>query len=346
MKERSVNAALTGLTHSIKQANFKAQKGQREQSTEEKNAGGDARVIHLIDEVGPRMVRATVSTHVPSSWHQATVYMCTSESPIWMKSIFCGWAFVMVVFQLILAGVLLFGTSRPMCVSSDTCPVGLWCTGDYKDINRCLPCLQSYQEYCIGGTPESRVEIWENEAESDFSNPDELSQDDLCDACVIQTGSGADFIKWQDAQEQNVRNMREPGLDWVVLGFITLIVTFAVVHETRDALLCRIAVVQAKDWMSMFWGIGIGFIGIFRIFVTLPLMVWAVAETVFIYGSQSTVMILNSIAVVSIILLNVASYSFLTRDSVKREIREFGEVCVSPEVHHLSNVKSTQSRCV
>jgi hypothetical protein len=79
----------------------------------------------------------------------------------------------------------------------------------------------------------------------------------------------------------------------------------------------------------MFWGIGIGFIGIFRIFVTLPLIVWAVAETVFIYGAQSTVMILNTLAVVSIILLNVASYTFLTRDSVKREIREFGEVSVS-----------------
>jgi len=54
-----------------------------------------------------------------------------------------------------------------------------------------------------------------------------------------------------------------------------------------------------------------------------------VAETVFIYGAQSTVMILNTLAVVSIILLNVASYTFLTRDSVKREIREFGEVSVS-----------------
>jgi hypothetical protein len=232
----------------------------------------------------------------------------------------------MVVFQLILAGVLLFGTSRPMCVSSATCPVGSWCTGGYEKINRCMPCLNSYEDYCVGGTIQSRTQLWEADALSDFKNPTALSQAGLCNACVTDTGSGAEFTRWQDAQTQNIKNLIEPGLDWVVVGFIAVLVALAVVHETRDVLLCRIATVQAKDWMSTFWGIGIGFIGILRIFLTLPILIWAVAETLFVYGAQSTVMILNTLAVVFILLLNRGSYTILTRDSVKSEIREFGEV--------------------
>ena len=65
-------------------------------------------------------------------------------------------------------------------------------------------------------------------------------------------------------------------------------------------------------------------IGVIRQYIVLPLMIWAFAEAIFVYGAGSLEMIYNTTAVLLLIVLNKASFAIFLDDAVKHDVREFG----------------------
>jgi hypothetical protein len=213
-------------------------------------------------------------------------------------------------------------------VANDNCPVGTWCTGNYKDINRCVPCKRAYEPFCIQEEEEANVAAWEDSAGDFFSKPEELNREEVCGGCVQDTK----LWDWDKAQIQNVQVMN--ALEWCVFIFAVLLTAMAVVYETRDIMMCRIALYQAQDaqgccscagWTHMYFDL----LAVLRNFIFLPLLVYAIAQVIFVWGTQPLTVILNTLAVLFAVALNPLFYRFFVNDETKTEVEEFGRMKLS-----------------
>ena len=207
-------------------------------------ADNDSHVISLVEDHAPRIVMNTMASVTPSSYHQAAVYVWSSESSVVSKCWVAAISMLIVIFQCGIAGGLLFSTAAPLCTSNSNCPRGFWCPGDYKGIDRCQACDNSYSGFCEGAGPLELQALWDENAGNFFSKPGELDRNLLCDACISEDASGRSYVNWKDAQEKNIKVMGV--LDWFIFVFTVVLVTYVVVHETRDLVLCRMATVAAE----------------------------------------------------------------------------------------------------
>jgi len=194
---------------------------------------------------------------------------------------------------------------------------------------RCAPCEVTYADFCpadpFAEDPAAFDAAFDAAAPDLFRDPAQISRAGLCDGCV---DIGAGFVTWGQAQTDNVDVMN--ALDWAVYVFVVVLTTMAVLHEVRDILVCRHLLLSADDSP----GLGcrhpiLGLVSVLRLFVTLPLLVYAVAQVVFVWGSQPLTMILNALAVLSVVLLNNLAFNVLVGDSTKEEVREFGSARLS-----------------
>jgi len=290
--------------------------------------GSDEHVVALIEETAPRITMRTIAPLAPSSYHQTTSYVSTSALPWHKRFAFLFWSTAVVLFQLGIAGAVLFGTSRPSCLANENCPVGTWCTGNYKDINRCVPCKSSYAGFCMLDTDVENEVAWEATKATFFSKPDDLDRVEVCDGCVDSNK----LWDWDLAQEHNVKVMN--ALDWAVYVFAVILTAMAVVYETRDIMLCKIALYAATEYQGCcscagWTHVWIEFLAILRNFIFLPLSVYAIAQTVFVWGTQPLTIILNTLAVLFAVLLNPLFYKFLVSDIIKTEVEEFGRMKIN-----------------
>ena len=232
-------------------------------------------------EVDPLLDNAVRTLHsrfseAPTNWHQATVFVLSSEDPRLREAgprMLAG-GYLMVACQLLTTAALWSSTSFPSCETSDQCPRGRWCSiGVQAGGARCQPCgddlplpkqTDSARGYTYNMPAPSEPEfagynltlVRQTCAEPTKPTvgifgvgvvtlfpPEAVTE--WCAACTNAATRFVDPVTHVMELEANAAVMG--WIDWVALVLASYIVGITVAGEIKDIRICSLATTKAVD---------------------------------------------------------------------------------------------------
>jgi hypothetical protein len=185
----------------------------------------------------------------------------------------------------------------------------------------------TYEQYCVGGDAAELDAIFASEASSDFTDPSGISRETLCANCV----SDGYYVSRNKAVDRRVKVMTPS--DWATYYFVTVLTSFVVVIETQDIMYTRL-LARSAGKISV-WNLLIGLMNVLRNFVLMPIVVWSVAESVLYFGTFPTSMILNTVAALALVVLNISAFWLVLSAPVRQEVQRFGKPLVNEKTSQL-----------
>ena len=258
----------------------------------------DAKAAPLLDhETRIRNLETTpnvptlhhLATREAHSFHQTTIYygLVRRDTPPRRKYGFLAASIGIVILQCLVATGLSLGVSLSTCTDNPDCGSGTFCDGGL-----CEWCLFTYKDCCQTNSTES---CWWDEEESQ----------NMCSKCITDEG----FEAYKDVVQERVDSMMVQ--DWLALLLASIVVSFAVFAEMRDAIICSMTLrdISQKREVPRGWRFAIRCLNFARYYIMLPNVIVSVVMLVLNDGGDVKNVCLNTVAV--LFLLEVDNMAFL-----------------------------------
>ena len=260
----------------------------------------------------------------PTNWHQATVFLFSSDDPAERARAptMLASGFVMVLFQWATATGAIGSTTFPSCHSTDQCGRGTYC--NIGGNNRCNTCgddvpLPLQVDPDTPGLTYNHADDRGSFAGFNLtlvaSTCAEPTRDQLgiggpgreklykaaavtswCEACVHPTSFHVDPMTYVSRSEANASVMAT--VDWLALIFASYVVGLTIAGEVKDIRLCGIAAERAGGAIAPRWRQALSLLNGIRRWVFLTAFGWIVPNLVALKGGDALNVCFNTIAMV------------------------------------------------
>lgn len=273
-----------------------------EEKTETEINEIDALISRVHHEVAQK-------TEIRLNWHQATAFFIAKpETARFSKRLrFVATTILIIGGQIFAAAAIIMGILTPACVDHEQCDVGFFCYSGHH----CAPCTllaDAFSETFPHCFVNSTLQV------------------DSCDSPCTSYDEG--FRALDDVMEAQFFIITGP--DWVLVVFVSLLISLVVANELRDIHLCELALVKFTDGAPVTWWHRVfKFSTDVRRFVVLPCLLTAMPLIWIVHGVTPENVIFNGLSVLFILEADDLLYSIGLGERVRSHVEEFGRISLS-----------------
>ena len=294
----------------------------------------DAKAAPLLDhETRIRNLETTpnaptlhhLATREAHSFHQTTIYygLVRPDTPPRRKYGLLAASIGIVILQCLVATGLSLGVSLSTCTDNRDCGSGTFCDGGL-----CEWCLHIYKNDCC--QTNSTESCWWDEEESQ----------NMCSKCITDEG----FEAYKDVVQERVDSMMVQ--DWLALLLASIVVSFAVFAEMRDAIICSMALrdISQKREVPRGWRFAIRGLNFARYYIMLPNVIVSVVMLVLNDGGDVKNVCLNTVAVLFLLEVDNQAFRHGLGERTRMEAEEYAGACVTDEA--IQTINTAKFVCV
>ena len=253
-----------------------------------------------------------LATREPHSFHQTTIYygLVRPDTPPRRKYGLLAASIGIVILQCLVATGLSLGVSLSTCTDNKDCGSGTFCDGGL-----CEWCLHIYKNDCC--QTNSTESCWWDEEESQ----------NMCSKCITDEG----FEAYKDVVQERVGSMMVQ--DWLALLLASIVVSFAVFAEMRDAIICSMTLrdISQKREVPRGWRFAIRGLNFARYYIMLPNVIVSVVMLVLNDGGDVKNVCLNTVAVLFLLEVDNQAYRHGLGERTRMEAEEYAGACVTDD---------------
>ena len=266
-----------------------------------------------------------LATREPHSFHQTTIYygLVRPDTPPRRKYGLLAASIGIVILQCLVATGLSLGVSLSTCTDNRDCGSGTFCEGGL-----CEWCLHIYKNDCC--QTNSTESCWWDEEESQ----------NMCSKCITDEG----FEAYKDVVQERVDSMMVQ--DWLALLLASIVVSFAVFAEMRDAIICSMTLrdISQKREVPRGWRFAIRGLNTARYYIFLPNVVSSVVMLVLNDGGDVKNVCLNTVAVLFLLELDNLAFLHGLGERTRMEAEEHAGARVAED--ELQTINSAKIVCI